>query len=111
MFWSPAVMTVSVTFCCAPAGWTMTGSDASASADAAASRLVSNFIEPSLCKIERTAALSPLEIIGGLLRICDVEMQRLDRQSDADRLADRQAPLVVDEEMVVADAHAVAPDA
>src|SRR4051812_24990381 len=37
-------------------------------------------------------------------------MERLDRQPDAHDFADRQAPDVVDEEMVVTDAHAVAPD-
>src|SRR5258705_334102 len=39
MFWSPAVMTVSVVFCCAAAG-----SDASASPDAAAGTLGSNLM-------------------------------------------------------------------
>src|SRR5690242_13226590 len=102
MFWSPAVMTVSVTFCCAGAG-----NAASVSRETAAPRLAIDLMEPSLSKdmTERPVyRMAPL-------RICGVEMKRLEGQPDADGLAHGQAPLVVDEKMIVADLNAVAPDA
>src|SRR5438876_10500755 len=104
MFWSPAVMTLSVTFGCAP-----TGEDrASANRAPASDAMV--FMEPPFSGGARGAAPF-LQPGTSSLRLRDIEMQRLGRQRQRHRVADGAALRIVDQELIVADAHGVAPDA
>src|SRR5260370_9745027 len=92
MFWSPAVMRLSVTCACAAA------SRPTASPANVAMMLLSRFMPPPC----------PLCVLRLRVLRRRIEVQCRCRQGDADRLADREPARVVDHIIVRPDAHGLA---
>src|SRR5690242_1859194 len=95
MFWSPAVITLSVILRCASVGAVESANPTATAVPSSKSRFIDCLPSSMQRRLTRGVGLG-------------IEMQRGERQLDADRLAHDMAALVVDQELVRADLDGVA---